>query len=101
MIRFNVVATLQFKKELDQIFSPFFNSSNILHEKQKIYDILSNLSFFPERYCRISNFYSHEKLNIRKIPIGKFIIIYEVDKENQQVHLLHIFYGNQDYFNLL
>ena len=68
----------KFKDELDQIY---FYLSKILKEPsiannfhKKVYKTISTLSYFPERYQKISI-----TKNIRRIPINGYVILYNVN----------------------
>ncbi len=70
----------KFKDELDQIY---FYLSKILKEPsiannfhKKVYKTISTLSYFPERYQKIS-----VTKNIRRIPINGYIILYSVNHD--------------------
>ena len=97
MKEYKINLTDQFLEELDS--SLYFFSSYMNRRKwyKDVRNIVSSLSFFPERYGQINKNLKAEK--IRKLPINKFVIIYKVDNENDDVYVLHIFSQNQDYLN--
>ena len=102
MKHYNIIVTKQFSEELDSILYYSNSSPNTLKKLYlRIKQSILNLKFFPERFYRISDDLKFKHLNIRKMPIDKFVIIYKVDKKRGLVFILHIFYGNQNYFNLI
>lgn len=102
MKEYKVNLTSQFSEELEEIlyFFPYYQSAR----KKLFFEIrntISTLSVFPERYHKINKFKKVRTENIRKLPINKFIMIYEVDNKKEEVYILHIFSEKQDYLNLL
>lgn len=80
----------KFKDELDQIY---FYLSKILKEPsiannfhKKVYKTISTLSYFPERYQKIS-----VTKNIRRIPINGYIILYSVNHDTRSSFYFYIF----------
>lgn len=80
----------KFKNELDQIY---FYLSKILKEPsvaknfhKKVYKTISTLSYFPERFQKISF-----TKNIRRIPINKYIILYTVNHNTRSSFYLTYF----------
>ena len=65
----------------------------------KFNKIISYLKYFPEIFPRYNNY--NYIINVRKIPIGDFLIFYEVNHFKKEIYILHIFYSKQDYLNLL
>ena len=102
MNKYKVNLTPQFTEELYRILYFSQYSQNSLDEIfYKIRNSVLSLDFVPERFYRISKLKKYKNKNIRRLPIGKLIIIYEVNNITYEVNVLHIFYGNQNYFNLL
>ena len=99
MKEYKISLTDQFLEELDESLY----SSRSYISKRKLYNEVRNtvasLSIFPERYSKINKNFRTE--NIRKLPINKFVVIYEVDNKNDEVYILHIFSQKQDYLNQL
>ena len=102
MKEYKINLTQQFREELDKILY-FFPYSNI--SKRKLYwevkNIVQSLSIFPERYQKINYSKRTNEKDLRKIPINKFVIIYNIDEQKEEVYILHIFYEKQNYFNQL
>jgi len=85
-------------KKYEIIWSPkFFNDLEKIHfyieyyllEKniadkivKKILDSVSTLSYFPEKHMKIQKS-NKQKENIRRMPVGNFIVIYKVDSDTR------------------
>jgi len=99
MNKFEIFFSSTFKEELDNIYNYIYSSLNSPITAVKFYKMvknsIQNLDFFPERFPKI------ELYNLRKLTIKNFIIIYKIDEKAEQIYILHIFHGNQDYFNKL
>ena len=102
MKEYRIILQPQFLEELDAILY-FFPYTYIT--KRKLYTEVRNtvlsLSIFPERYGQIKEYKKFRTENIRKLPINKIIVIYEVDNKKDEVYILHIFSEKQDYLNQL
>lgn len=62
-----------------------------------ILERLNSLKLFPERNRKI-----HVKdIVFRKLIFKNYIIIYQINFKFREIFILHIFHGNQDYFNLI
>ena len=64
----------------------------------KIIDSIKKLNLFPEKFSKVKNF---KNLNLHRLIINNYIVIYEVNNEKAEVYILHIFFYNQNYLNLL
>lgn len=102
---FTIIWSPSFKKELQKIYEyiAFKLKEPIIARKiyQEIIGSLKSLKTFPERYQKLLLNHSKNNEDIRKIYLKNYIIIYSINHSNQQIYVLHIFHGNQDYFNLL
>ena len=100
MKEYRIILEPQFKEELDSILY-LFPHSNATRRKlhTEIKNTVLSLEIFPERYHKIVQTKNIQDENIRKIPINKFIVIYQVDNEKDEVYVLHIFSQKQDYLN--
>ena len=98
MKEYKVNLSSQFMEELRESLY-FINHSYIIKRKfhHEIRNAVSSLSIFPERYSKINQNCNAE--NIRKLLINKFVVIYKVDNEKNEVYVLHIFSQKQDYLN--
>ena len=96
MKKYKVNLTTQFKEELKKTLY-FFQYSCKTRRKlhYEIRNTVSSLEILPERYSRLKL----NSKNIRKLPVNKFVITYEVDNEKDEVYILHIFSQKQDYLN--
>lgn len=89
-------------KEYIFIFVHFGKSPQIAKRlRTKIIQFISKLDLFPERYSKVQIKRKSQYQNLRKMPVGSYIIIYEVDNINYQVFILHIFHSSQNYLNSL
>ena len=100
MKEYRIILEPQFKKELESILY-LFHHSKLTRKKlhTEIKNTVLSLEIFPERYHKIGETTNLQEENIRKLPINKFIVVYQVDNENNQVNILHIFSERQDYLN--
>lgn len=104
MIKYSINLTLQFKRELEEIYNYIFFSLSSPKAATNLYLKIKNsiltLDLFPERYSKISvtNFQKH---NLRKLVIDNYIVIYDIDSMKYQVFILHIFHCKQDYLRYI
>ena len=98
MKEYSVILQPQFFEELEVILYFF---QNRYPTKRKVYaevrNTVSSLSIFPERYSKINDKFNTK--NVRKLPINKYVVIYEVNNDKDEVNILHIFSQKQDYLN--
>lgn len=84
MNKYKVNLTSQFIEELDKIlYFSLYSQKTVKKLYDKIKNSVLNLDFSPERYFRISNMKKYKKLNIRRLPIDNYIIIYEVNNNTR------------------
>lgn len=83
-----------FEKELKKIYNHIFfrfkepNTENIFYKK--VISEIYSLQHFPERYIKISN-YKKKCRNLRRLPIDKYVVIYEVDNDTRSsLYLTHL-----------
>ena len=98
MKEYKVNLTTQFKEELKKslyFFPHSYNTKRKLHHD--IRNTVASLSIFPERYSKINKNFNTK--NVRKLPINKYVVIYEVNNKKDEIYLLHIFSQKQDYLN--
>ena len=104
--KYKIIFTKQFKLELNEFL---YKSSSQLKRSlisdkfySKIMKSLILLQIFPERYAKIYNpSIGKYHSNLRKLLIDKYIIIYKVHSNTNEVFILHIFHSKQNYFNKL
>lgn len=65
----------------------------------KIFSSITSLNYFLERYPKFSYFKNHNS-NIRKLIVDKYVIIYQVNNNSNEVFILHIFHCSQNYLDL-
>lgn len=102
MKEYRIILQPQFLEELETILY-FFPGTKLTRRKLyiEVRNTVLNLSIFPERYNQINEYENFRTDNIRKLPVNKYIIIYEVDNEKEEVYILHMFSQKQDYLNQL
>lgn len=95
----------QFERELEEIYRYIYyhlyspQAADNFNTKVKLF--ISHLDLFPERYSKISVSKKSRYYNLRKMPVGNYIIIYEVNTHSHEIFIMHIFNGKQDYLNKL
>lgn len=76
--KYKIIWLNSFRRELSHIYyylSKILKKPSIANSfHRKVYQTLSTLSYFPERYQKI-----YGNKNIRKIPIDNYIILYTVN----------------------
>ena len=102
LTKYKIIILQQFYSEILSILDYSIlklQNYNFYHKLQKqIYNSISALEFFPERYPII---FIYNNSNFRKLVINNYIIIYKLDSLNFNVFILHIFRYNQNYFSYL
>ncbi len=73
-----------------------YNNLNIEDLYSKIEDIKLILEIFPKIYpiTKVKNNL------VRKIVIGKYIILYQINYNQKEILFLHIYYYGKNYLNL-
>ena len=103
MDKYFIIHSPQFREELARIIDYFIYSylspQSAIRFYDKVKSTISKLDLFPEGYSKIYGSKQLQNRNLRKIPVGNYIIIYETDNYNHVVTLLHIFHGSQDYLH--
>lgn len=101
MIKYEIITTDTFEKELQNIFHyiNFHMQEPIIAKNlyNKIINSISKLNYFPERYFKLKNC---KTANVHRLIVNNYVIIYKISSLNH-VYILHIFHGNQNYLNLL
>ena len=62
----------------------------------KIMNSLFNLKEFPNRNPAV---FHYKKIDIRKLLISNYVIIYQIKSDENQIFILHIFHSSQNYLN--
>lgn len=77
--KYSLIQTPSFEKELNEILNYIsFKLNEPITSKNFYYNLLTkiySLQYFPERYTKIN----YKNKVLRKLPIHKYIVIYEVD----------------------
>ena len=104
MNKYSVNLTSQFNKELKDIYEYIYYSLSSPQTANKLYfkikNSILNLKFFPESYPKII-FNNSKEHNLRKMIVNKFVIIFKVQNISNEVFILHIFHGSQNYIDKL
>lgn len=104
MSEYFIHLTSQFNEEFDKLYqyiSFYLHSPRAANKFYfKIKNSILNLNFFPERYPKVPNVNPYN-FNFRKMVVGKYVIIYDVQNDSNEVFILHIFHGSQNYLNKL
>ena len=91
-----------FEQELQEIifYLEFYLKEPITARRlyKLIIDSVSKLDYFPEGYFKINN---SKNLNLHRILVNNYIIIYNVNRSKKEIYISHIFHNNQNYLNLL
>ena len=72
-------------------------ASNFVKEVEKCYGHLKNTPYMYE-HCRDPRL---KKEDYRRAPINNYVLLYKVKEDDKVVHIYRIFYGGQDYINLI
>ena len=72
-------------------------ASNFVKEIGKHYEYLKNNPYMFEQ-CHDLRLKSE---NYRRVPINNYVLLYKVMEEDKVVNIYRIFYGGQDYINLI
>lgn len=84
MNKYKINLTSQFIEELDKIlYFSLYSQKTVKKLYDKIKNSVLSLDFLPERHYRISNMKKYKNLNIRRLPIDNYIIIYEVNNNTR------------------
>jgi len=104
MNEYFIHTTSQFNEEFDRIYhyiNFYLHSPRAANKFYfKIKKSILSLNFFPERFPKVPSV-NYQNHNLRKLIIDKYIIIYEVQNNSNEVFILHIFHGSQNYLTRL
>lgn len=94
MNKYKIIWSPEAKKDLDNIYTYiafYLKEAHSAHNIIKnILNSISDLTHFPERYSKIF-YYTNKSRNIRKLPIDKYIILYEIDNiSRENLYFAHI-----------
>lgn len=90
--------------DLDEIFQyiseELSNPAAAVNLIDKIRSALANVCAFPESCPKINNSFVRNQ-GLRKLIVDNYIAFYEVKAELQQIVVIRIMYGMQNYFDVL
>lgn len=96
---YSIIWAPSFKNELSNML---YYISNILQEPKiarktlkLITRKLEQLKYFPE----INSKFFIQNTEFRKLILKKYIVIYQIDSQKNEIYILHIFHGNQNYLS--
>lgn len=72
-------------------------AANFLKEVDKCYDYLRNTPYMYEQ-CHDPRL---KKENYRRVTLNNYVLLYKVAEVTKTVSIHRIFYGGQDYINLI
>lgn len=102
--KYTIYPTRTFKMELKNIlyYIKYKLKEPILAKKiyLTILNIISSLTFMPERFMKLSTKLNKSN-NLRRLIVNNYIIIFEVKTNTHQVFILHIFHSSEDYITKL
>lgn len=98
-MKYKIIVRDSFKKELYNIIhyiDYFIMEPKIAKKKyDNIIKKIFTLEYFPEGYPKLD----YTNSNFRKLIFNKYIIIYYVENQRHEVHILHIYHSSQNYLN--
>lgn len=101
---YSVLPTLTFKEELKEIIYYLKNKLKEPTTAKRFYKEvikkINTLNFMPHRFKIIEPMYNKNRI-LREIQVNNYNIIYEINEDDRQVLIIHIFHKNQNYLNKL
>lgn len=86
MNKYKIIWSPQAYKDLQSIhfyIKKHLKEKNIANNiVKKILNSILELSYLPEKYVKVQNFYHNEK-NIRKMPVNNYVVIYEFNNSTR------------------
>ncbi|MBQ6410043.1 type II toxin-antitoxin system RelE/ParE family toxin [Candidatus Saccharibacteria bacterium] len=76
---------------LDKIAEVSLFSASVKKWNDKILDLAFSLDFMPERFASFQG-----NLKYRLAKVGKYALLYHVDKDNMRVLVMRIIYARRD-----
>ncbi len=102
--KYNVIIEKYAQKDLESIYNYICN--NLVNKEaaikllNKIKEKFDSITLFPKSAPLINNNYVKNK-NIRKLLIDNYIAFYEVDDIKNEIRIIRIMYGMQNYIDVL
>ena len=86
MRKYKVIWSPKAYKDLQNIhfyIEYYLKEKNIANKvAKKILNLISSLSYSPEKYVKIQNF-NEKTNNIRRMPVDNYVVIYKVDNNTR------------------
>lgn len=102
--KYNIIIEKYAQKDLESIYNYICN--NLVNKEaaikllNKINEKFDSIALFPKSAPLIINNYVKNK-NIRKLLIDNYIAFYEVDDIKNEIRIIRIMYGMQNYIDVL
>ena len=102
--KYNIIIEKYAQKDLESIYNYICN--NLVNKEaaikllNKINEKFNSIALFPKSAPLIINNYVKNK-NIRKLLIDNYIAFYEVDDIKNEIRIIRIMYGMQNYIDVL
>ena len=102
--KYNIIIEKYAQKDLESIYNYICN--NLVNKEaaikllNKIKEKFDSIALFPKSAPLIINNYVKNK-NIRKLLIDNYIAFYEVDDIKNEIRIIRIMYGMQNYIDVL
>lgn len=101
---FNVIITEPANDDLEEIVTylseTLDNPSAADRLTERVDRVIDHLSIMPEMYDSLS-VYEEQKKGLRKVPLGKYLMVFQIDEPSETVRILRFFHGTQDYGAML
>ena len=102
--KYNIIIEKYAQKDLESIYNyicnKLVNKEAAIKLLNKINEKFDSIALFPKSAPLIINNYVKNK-NIRKLLIDNYIAFYEVDDIKNEIRIIRIMYGMQNYIDVL
>ena len=102
--KYNIIIEKYAQKDLESIYNyicnKLVNKEAAIKLLNKINEKFDYIALFPKSAPLIINNYVKNK-NIRKLLIDNYIAFYEVDDIKNEIRIIRIMYGMQNYIDVL
>lgn len=102
--KYNIIIEKYAQKDLESIYNyicnNLFNKEAAIKLLNKINEKFDSIALFPKSAPLIINNYVKNK-NLRKLLIDNYIAFYEVDDIKNEIKIIRIMYGMQNYIDVL
>ncbi len=102
--KYKIIIEKHAQNDIESIYN--YISNNLVNKEaaikllNKINDKFNSITLFPKSAPLINNNYVKNK-NIRKLLIDNYIAFYEVDDINNEIRIIRVMYGMQNYIDIL